>query len=211
MGRIYRTDSRGRSPAPFVGPPNQAMVQGIVEDVVQGVGVLLLRVDQLRPEAAAEDVVLASVALVEGAGVGAVQGPHSVREVWGGRLDDQVVVVSEQTADVGVPAVAAFDPSEDVEEDDAIVVVQHDGQLIVPPSSEVIVSAGRKVSAWAAHLFDGSARPRGEPALAVVRHPSDPDRSRARHGTGHVGPCGPRTGLNGTCWFGSCPGLVQWF
>jgi hypothetical protein len=131
MGRIYRTDSRGRGPAPFVGPPNQAVVEGIVEDVVEGVGVLLLRVDQLRPEAAAEDVVSASVALVEGAGISAVQVPHSVREVWGGGLDDQVVVVSEQTADVGAPAVAAFDPSEDVEEDDAIVVVQHDGQLIV--------------------------------------------------------------------------------
>ena len=85
------------------------MVEGILEDVVEGVGVLLLRLDQLRPEAAAEDMIAAPVALVEGSGVGAVQVPHAVGEVRRRRLDDQVVVVSQQAADVRSPAVAAFD------------------------------------------------------------------------------------------------------
>jgi hypothetical protein len=152
MSRIYRTDSRCRSPAPFVGPPDQAVVEGIVEDVVEGVGVLLLRLDQLGPEAAAEDVIAAAVPLVEGPRVGPVQVAHAVGEVRGGGLDDQVVVVSEQAADVRSPAVAALDPAEDVEEDDAIVVVQHDRKLIVPAGTDVIVSAVSQVSAWSTHL-----------------------------------------------------------
>jgi hypothetical protein len=54
------------------------VVEGIVEDVLEGVRVLLLRLDQPRPEAAAEDVIAAAVALVEGSGVGTVQVAHAV-------------------------------------------------------------------------------------------------------------------------------------
>jgi hypothetical protein len=60
----------------------------IADDVIEGVGVLLLGLDHLRPEAAAEDVVLAAVALIEGACVGAVEVAHAVGEVRGRRLDD---------------------------------------------------------------------------------------------------------------------------
>jgi hypothetical protein len=51
---------------------DEAVVERIVQDVLEGGGVLLLRLDQLRPETAAEDVVVAPVTLVEGAGVAAV-------------------------------------------------------------------------------------------------------------------------------------------
>jgi hypothetical protein len=57
------------------------VVEGIVEDVVERVGVLLLRLDQLGPEAAAEDMIAAAVPLVEGPRIGSVQVPHAVGEV----------------------------------------------------------------------------------------------------------------------------------
>jgi hypothetical protein len=106
-------------------------MDGVVDHVVQGVRVLLLGLDQLRPEAAAEDVVAAAVAFVEGTGVGAVEVAHAVREVRARSLDDQVVVIAHQAADVGAPAVPAFDAPQDVAVDDAVVVVQDDGSTVV--------------------------------------------------------------------------------
>jgi hypothetical protein len=76
------------------------VVGRIVDDVLHGRLVLLLRLDQLRPVAAAEEVVLAAVLLVEGARVAAVQVPHARGEVRARGLHDQVVVVSHQAARV---------------------------------------------------------------------------------------------------------------
>ena len=80
----------------------------IVEYVLERGLVLLLGFDRLRPVAAPEDVILAPVPLVEGAGVAAVQVAHSLVQVWGGRFQDEVVVVPHQAADVDAPAVSAF-------------------------------------------------------------------------------------------------------
>ena len=66
------------------------MVDRIVDDVVHRVVVLLLRFDHPRPEPLAEDVVLAAVPLVEGAGVLAVQVAHAVGEVRKRGLDEEV-------------------------------------------------------------------------------------------------------------------------
>jgi hypothetical protein len=57
------------------------VVDGVVEDVLESALVLLLGLNVLRPEALPEDVVLAPVPLVEGAGVLAVQVTHPVGEV----------------------------------------------------------------------------------------------------------------------------------
>ena len=70
------------------------MVDGVVEDVVEGVVVLILGLDHLRPEALAEDVVLVPVTFVEGAGILAVEVAHAVGEVGQRGLDEQVVVVA---------------------------------------------------------------------------------------------------------------------
>ena len=94
------------------------MVNRIVDHVVDRVVVLLLGLDQLRPEAPAEDVIAAPVALVELAGVSAIQVAHAIREVRAEGLNDQVVVVPHQAAHVSAPAVAPFDPAQDMEEDD---------------------------------------------------------------------------------------------
>jgi hypothetical protein len=98
-------------------------MDGVPDDVLAGRVVLVVALDQLRPVAAAENVVDASVPLVEGSGVAAVQVAHALVEVGLRRLDEEVVVVAHQAADLHLPAVAALDAAEDVEEDDAVVVV----------------------------------------------------------------------------------------
>jgi hypothetical protein len=127
------------------------VVEGIVEDVLDRGRVLLLRFDQLRPEAPAEDVVAPSVALVEGACVAAVEVAHTVREVGLRRFNDQVVVVAHQAADMDPPLVALHDAVEDVEEDDAVEVVQHDRRVVVAARADVVEGAGGEVTARARH------------------------------------------------------------
>jgi hypothetical protein len=81
------------------------VIERVVDDVLDRVVVLLLGLDHPRPEALAEDVVLGAVPCVEGFGVLAVEVAHPVREVGGGRLDEQVVVVAHEAPDVEAPAV----------------------------------------------------------------------------------------------------------
>jgi hypothetical protein len=97
------------------------MVERIVEDVLDRVAVLLLRLDHPRPEALAEDVILAAVACVEGLRILAVQVAHPLGQVRLRRLDEQVVVVAQQAADVEAPAVPAHDAPQDLDEGEAIL------------------------------------------------------------------------------------------
>ena len=82
------------------------MVKGIVDDVLDRRLILIVRLDHLRPVAAAEDVILPSVPLVEGTGVAAVQIPHPLVEVRQRGLDEQVVVVPHQAIGPNEPLVA---------------------------------------------------------------------------------------------------------
>jgi hypothetical protein len=127
------------------------VVKGIVDDVFDRGLVLLVRLDHLRPVAAAEDVILPLVALVEGPGVATVQVTHSLVEVRQRGLDEQVVVIAHQAAHVGAPGVAPFDPAQDVEEDDPVSIVQHDGRVVVAADPDVVVRAGFEVTEGASH------------------------------------------------------------
>jgi hypothetical protein len=160
------------------------VVDGVLEDVLDGVVVLLLRFDQLRPEAPAEDVVAASVALVEAPGVAAVEVAHAIGEVRHRRLDDQVIVVAEEAAHVDAPAVPPRDPPQDVEEEDSVPVVQHDRRLVIAARREVVVRAGGKVTAFSAHPRDGSGGRRFQWTPRTICHRSAAAPSRARHRTG---------------------------
>ena len=116
------------------------MVKGIVDDVFDRGLVLLVRLDHPGPVAAAEDVILPLVAFVEGAGVAAVQVPHPVGEVRQRGLDEEVVVIPHQAAHVRAPAVAPFDPAEDVEEDDPVSIVHDDRSVVVAADPDVVES-----------------------------------------------------------------------
>jgi len=122
------------------------VVDRVVEDVVEGVVVLLLGFDHFRPEALAEDVVFASVALVEGAGVLAVQVAHPVGEVRKRRLHDEVVVVAQEAAGVKAPVVAPPDAPQDVEEDGPVPVILEDRPVAVPFRADVVVRPGGEVA-----------------------------------------------------------------
>ena len=127
------------------------MVERVLDDVFERVFVLLFRFDQLRPEAPAKDMVAAAMPFVEGARVGAVQVAHAVGEVRDRRFDDQVVVIPQQAADMCPPAVAALHAPEDVYEDHAVPVVQHDRSLVVAARPDVVIRAGCEVSMRATH------------------------------------------------------------
>ncbi len=160
------------------------MVGRIVDDVFQGRLVLLLRLDELRPVAAAEEMVLPAVFLVEGARVAAVQVPHARVEVRGRGFDDQVVVVPHQAPCVQAPAVAPLDASQEVEEDDAVFAVEHDRRAVVPAGDDVVVGPGYERSVWSSHAGDRSPAPRPiRPACAFCLA-SGAVQSRARHETG---------------------------
>jgi hypothetical protein len=136
----------------LIEPADEPVVEGVIQDVVDRGLVLILRLDHFRPVAAAEDVVLPLVAFVEGAGIGAVQIPHPIGEVWQWGLDQEVVVVSHQTAHVSEPAVAPFDPAQDVEEDDPVSIVEHDRSVVVAPDPDVVVGTRGEVTVGPSHL-----------------------------------------------------------
>jgi hypothetical protein len=127
-------------------------MEGIVQDVRDCGRVLILRFEHFRPEAAAEDVVAAPVAVVEGSRVHPIEVPHPVREVRVRRLEDKVVVVPQQTADVDAPAVAAPHHVQDREEDRPVQVVRDDRGAIVPARDDVVVGTGSEVAAGTCHL-----------------------------------------------------------
>jgi len=87
---------------------------------------------------------LAAVAFVERPRILAVEVAHAVREVCDGGLDEQVVVVPEQAADVETPAIPAFDVLEDLDEDPAVVVVAEDRLVVVALRRDVVAGAGGK-------------------------------------------------------------------
>jgi hypothetical protein len=127
------------------------VVERILDDVFERGFVLLLRFDQLGPEASAKDVVAAAVPFVEGARVGAVQVAHAIGEVRDRRFDNQVVVVPHQAADMGAPAVPALHAPKDVHEDHPVPVVQHDRSLVVAARRDVVIRAGGEVAMRATH------------------------------------------------------------
>jgi hypothetical protein len=169
------------------------VVDRVVDDVVQGLLVLLLRFDHLGPVPAAEDVVLAPMALVEGAGVAAVEVAHALVEVRRRCLDDEVVVVAEQALRVHPPAVAAHDPAEQVEEDDAVVAVDDDRRVIVPPRHDVVEGSVLERPQRASHPVEATARRTAFPPRGASRHTYGSDESRARHETGGKEPRPGRT------------------
>ena len=159
------------------------MFDGVVQDVLERLVVLLFRLDHLRPEAAAKDVVLPTVTLVEGSRVLSVQVAHAVGQVCQRRFDEQVVVVPEQAACVKPPAVAAPHPAQQLHEDAAVPVVEEDRRVVVPFRPDVVVGAHLEVTVWSSHaptVTAGGAHER----RAI---PSGTRSSRTRHvpGTRH--------------------------
>jgi hypothetical protein len=103
------------------------------------------------------------VPFVECTGVAPIQVPHPLVEVreWG--LDEQVVVITHQAAHVCAPAVAPFDPAQEVEEDDPVSIVHHDRRVVVAADPDVVKGAGFEVTQRASH------RPKVAPRSPEIR------------------------------------------
>jgi len=147
------------------------VVKGIVDDVFDRGLVLLVRLDHLRPVAATEEVILPLVAFVECASVAAVQVPHPVGEVRQRGLDEEVVVVPHQAAHVRAPAIAPFDPAQDVEEDDPVSIVHDDRRVVVAADPDVVVRAGFEVTEGASHRSKVAPRNRAYPRCDAFTSP----------------------------------------
>jgi hypothetical protein len=152
-------------------------VHRIVEDVVEGRGVLLLGLDQPRPESAAEDVVFPAVTLVEGAGVLAVEVSHALRQIRERRLDEQVVVVAEETARVQAPAVTPADALQEPDEEGTVSIVEEDRRAVVAFRADVVVRAGIGMSKGSSHAATVAAARERERTCASFDTPP----LRARH------------------------------
>jgi hypothetical protein len=188
-GRIYRTDRDPGRPAPVFGPADEAVVDGVLDDVLESGVVLFIGLDQRRPVAPAEKVVLPSVPFVEGSRVGPVQVPHALVEVGQGRLDEQVVVVPHQAPDVHPPPVAPLDSPQNVDEDDPVVVVEHDRPVVVPACPDVVGGAGEDDAMRPSHPAKLAAaepvfgpRERFGPRLSQTRHVPGTRPGRRRRG-----------------------------
>jgi hypothetical protein len=159
------------------------VVDGVLEDVLDRLLVLLFGLDLFRPEAAAEDVVLSAVAVIEGAGVLAVQVAHPVREVRERGFDEEVVVVAEQAAGVEPPAVTAPDVPQDLREDPPVPVIAEDRLVVVALRPDVVVRARGEVAAWSSHRVDRSAAASRLTRIWASRRGGGTDSSCARHET----------------------------
>jgi hypothetical protein len=127
------------------------VVDRVVDDVRERRFVLVLGFDQFRPEPAAEDVVAATVSVIERPRVLAVEVAHAVGEIRQRRFDDQVVVVAHQATGVQLPLIAAHDPAQDANERVPVGVVEDDRRMVVPRGRDVVVGAGGERTTFATH------------------------------------------------------------
>jgi hypothetical protein len=123
----------------------------VFDDVGDRCVVLLGAFDHLRPVAAAENVVDASVPLVEGAGIAAVQVAHPLVEVRFRRLDEEMEVIPHQAADVQPPVVPLRYAAEQVDEEAPVVVVDDDRGVVVAACDDVVDRTGFEFAQRAAH------------------------------------------------------------
>jgi hypothetical protein len=94
-------------------------------------------VDQIRVEAALEEVAAAGVAFVERLRVAAVEPLHACRQVLRRCFDEEVVVVREQAVGVTEPATLESEHIEQTEEQQTVVHVSEDQLAAVPAAGDV--------------------------------------------------------------------------
>jgi hypothetical protein len=102
-------------------------------------------------EPALEDVTVEAVDVVEELRVAAVEMLHSPGEVRVEGLDEEVVVIRQQAVSAALPAEAATDGTEQVEEG-AAIRVRHEHRLpTVPPRGHVVDAVWDLNTWWSGH------------------------------------------------------------
>jgi hypothetical protein len=171
--RTFVQQASGSRPGPVGAATDEAGLHGVVEDVFDRSPEVLLRLDDSRREAVAEEVPPAPVAAVEALRVDAVEPLHPDRKVLARGLEHQVVVVVEQAERLQAPARPDGDACEQAEELATVLVAHDDRALLDAPRADVEVAVREERAERTGH----GARRYRLPNLAVPQC-TDPPRSR---------------------------------
>jgi hypothetical protein len=145
-------------PEIVVGALHHAGPDGVVQDVVDRVSQVLLRVDHPGGESGAEEVSRASVALVEAKGVRAVKPLDPGGELRLRRVENEVDVVVHQAERMAPPAVTGNGCGQAAEIREPIQVVADDRRAVDAASRHVEVTVRESRTERAGHSADGRRR-----------------------------------------------------
>jgi hypothetical protein len=123
---------------------DQSRSDRVLEDVLDGLGEVVVVFYDPGREALAEEMAPALVAAVEGLRVDAVEAVHAVGEAPELRLDDQVVVVRHQAEAVDPPVVPLDGLGEEGEEESVFVGRQEGGGLRHAACGDVVDALRRQ-------------------------------------------------------------------
>ena len=120
-------------------------------DVRGGLEEVLVGVDRLREEPAAEQRAVEPVAPVEPLSVPRPEMVHAGRQVAVRTEQDQVVVVAHQAVGVGLDSLVALEVVEETEESPPVPIVEVDRLVAGTPVHHVVPAAGRVVPEGSCH------------------------------------------------------------
>jgi hypothetical protein len=146
--------SRRPGPGPVADAPAHAGLDRILEDVLQGVPEVLLRLDHPRGEAVAEEVPPPAVAAVVTLSIEAVEPLHSGRKLLPGRLDDEVVVRVHQAPRMEPPREPHRDVAQEENEVLTVVVIPVDPHFRDAERRDVVHAVGEMGSRDSRHACD---------------------------------------------------------
>jgi hypothetical protein len=139
------------TPGPFVRIVAEAGGRGVGEDVRDRALEVRFVLEHACVEAGAEEVAVAAVAAVEALRVDAVQPLDAVGQVGAGGIDDEVVVRAHEAEGVAAPAVALDRLGQELEEQDAVVVVAEQELREHRMGGDVEVPVGQQGAEHARH------------------------------------------------------------
>jgi hypothetical protein len=146
---------------------SEARADGVVEDVLDGGGEVVVAGDDAAREAVAPEVARAGVLDVEALGVDAVESAEAVGELLARAGEDEVDVVRHEAERDHVPALRGRDISEEGQEDAVVRVVSEDGAAVNAAGGDVVDAVGEGSPRDPGH--GSTVRPIGQADRALER------------------------------------------
>jgi hypothetical protein len=120
----------------------EAGADGVVEDVLDGGGEVVVGGDDAAREAVAPEMARTGVLAVEALGVDAVETPEAVGQRLPGAGEDDMDMVRHEAERDHVPALRGRDVSEEGQEAAVVGVVAEDGAAVDAPGGDVVDAVG---------------------------------------------------------------------
>jgi hypothetical protein len=174
-------------PRPLSDGVGETGAHGVLHDITAGGEQVALPVDRLRGEAVGEQMAEATVALVEGLRVAALEALDAAGQLGLGAVEDEVVVRRHQAERVHRPA-EAFRAGADVCEEEApVVVVAEDRAAVHAARHHVEVPVRKRGSRHARHPAHETVRgARNQPLWTTWRTLFDTRHVRSGHVQGQT-------------------------